>query len=104
MRGAAVRLEYCSRNTRISIRNRRESGNPLLSVLTVDLFTRPATLQLILQNDAESSFFQALFDVFSKLIHSTLPRIDTDAHSTQCCPVAFGDRSSGFRLTMNHRV
>jgi len=45
----------------------------------VDLPSRPAALELILQHNAESSFSQAPFDAFSKFIHSTLFRVATDA-------------------------
>jgi len=80
-------LEYCP-DTKIGIENRDvpstwfgERLNVFLSVCTVDLSTRPTALQIILQNNAESAFFQTPFDMFSKFIHSALPRVATAARS-----------------------
>ena len=38
----------------------------------VDLFTRPTALQFVLENDAESSFFELLFDLSSECIQTRI--------------------------------
>ena len=41
----------------------------LLSLHLVEFFLRPAAFYLILKNDAEVSFFEVMFDAFSKRFH-----------------------------------
>ena len=40
-----------------------------LSFYSIEFFLRPAAFYLILKNDAEVSFFEVMFDAFSKRLH-----------------------------------